>query len=165
MDCARPSLTAGWKPLSQNSGKGGPVHAKIRGIFRLTVTDRRFNGGTTQPFNSAKLETTVLISDAYAAPTPGAQEQIFGFLPLIVIFVLFYFMLIRPQMKRAKEQKKMIDALQKGDEVITAGGLLGKITKVGEQFVSLEIADNVTIQVQKQTVQTLLPKGSVKSAA
>lgn len=107
----------------------------------------------------------MLISDAYAAPTPGAQEQIFGFLPLIVIFVLFYFMLIRPQMKRAKEQKKMIDALQKGDEVITAGGLLGKITKVGEQFVSLEIADNVTIQVQKQTVQTLLPKGSVKSAA
>ena len=107
----------------------------------------------------------MLISDAYAAPTPGAQEQIFGFLPLIVIFVLFYFMLIRPQMKRGKEQKKMIDALQKGDEVITAGGLLGKITKVGEQFVSLEIADNVTIQVQKQTVQTLLPKGSVKSAA
>lgn len=107
----------------------------------------------------------MLISDAYAAPTPGAQEQIFGFLPLIVIFVLFYFMLIRPQMKRAKEQKKMIDALQKGDEVITAGGLLGKITKIGEQFVSLEIADNVTIQVQKQTVQTLLPKGSVKSAA
>ena len=107
----------------------------------------------------------MLISDAYAAPAPGAQEQIFGFLPLIVIFVLFYFMLIRPQMKRAKEQKKMVDAQQKGDEVITAGGLLGKITKVGEQFVSLEIADNVTIQVQKQTVQTLLPKGSVKSAA
>ncbi|MHB1232608.1 MAG: preprotein translocase subunit YajC [Burkholderiales bacterium] len=88
-----------------------------------------------------------------------------GLLPFIVIFVLFYFMLIRPQMKRAKEQKKMIETLQKGDEVITAGGLLGKITKVSEQYVSLEIADNVTIQVQKQTIQTLLPKGTMKSNA
>ena len=107
----------------------------------------------------------MLISNAYAAPAASAQDPIMGLLPFVVIFVLFYFMLIRPQMKRAKEQKKMIGALQKGDEVITAGGLLGKIIKVGEQFVSLEIADNVTIQVQKQTVQTLLPKGSVKSAA
>jgi len=107
----------------------------------------------------------VFISDALAAPAAGAQDPILGLLPFIVIFVLFYFMLIRPQMKRAKEQKKMVDALQKGDEVITAGGLLGKITKVGEQYVSLEIADNVTIQVQKQTVQTLLPKGTLKSAA
>ncbi len=106
-----------------------------------------------------------IISDAFAAPAAGPQDPILGLLPFIVIFVLFYFMLIRPQMKRAKEQKKMVDALQKGDEVITAGGLLGKITKVGEQYVSLEIADNVTIQVQKQTVQTLLPKGTLKSAA
>ena len=105
----------------------------------------------------------MFISDAYAAPAPAAQDPILGLLPFIVIFVLFYFMLIRPQMKRAKEQKKMIDALQKGDELITAGGLLGKITKVGEQYVSLEIADNVTIQVQKQTVQTLLPKGTIKA--
>ena len=107
----------------------------------------------------------MFISDAYAAPAAGAQDPIMGLLPFVVIFVLFYFMLIRPQMKRAKEQKKMVETLQKGDEVITAGGLLGKITKVGDQFISLEIADNVTIQVQKQTVQTLLPKGSVKSAA
>ena len=107
----------------------------------------------------------MFISDAYAAPAPAAQDPFLGLLPFVIIFVLFYFMLIRPQMKRAKGQKKMIESLQKGDEVITAGGLLGKITKVGDQFVSLEIADNVTIQVQKQTVQTLLPKGSVKSAA
>ena len=105
----------------------------------------------------------MFISDAYAAPAPAAQDPILSLLPFVVIFVLFYFMLIRPQMKRAKEQKKMVDALQKGDEVITAGGLLGKITKVGEQYVSLEIADNVTIQIQKQTVQTLLPKGTVKA--
>jgi len=107
----------------------------------------------------------MIISNAFAASTAGAQDPIMGLLPFIVIFVLFYFMLIRPQMKRAKEQKKMIETLQKGDEVITAGGLLGKITKVSEQYVSLEIADNVTIQVQKQTIQTLLPKGTVKSSA
>ena len=108
----------------------------------------------------------MIISDAYAA-APAAQQPdpLMGMLPFIVIFVLFYFMLIRPQMKRAKEQKKMVDALQKGDEVVTSGGMLGKITKVGEQFVSLEIADNVVIQVQKPTVQTVLPKGTIKGAA
>jgi preprotein translocase subunit YajC len=106
-----------------------------------------------------------MISNAYAAPAAGAQDPIMGLLPFVIIFVLFYFMLIRPQMKRAKEQKKMIDALQKGDEVITTGGVLGKITKVSDQYISLEIADNVVIQVQKATVQTLLPKGTMKSNA
>ena len=106
-----------------------------------------------------------MISNAYAAPAAGGQDQILGLLPFVVIFVLFYFMLIRPQMKRAKEQKKMIEALQKGDEVITTGGVLGKITKVSDQYMSLEIADNVVIQVQKATVQTLLPKGTMKSNA
>lgn len=106
-----------------------------------------------------------MISNAYAAPAAGAQDPIMGLLPFVIIFVLFYFMLIRPQMKRAKEQKKMIDALQKGDEVITTGGMLGKITKVSDQYISLEIADNVVIQVQKATVQTLLPKGTMKSNA
>ncbi|MEW6131959.1 MAG: preprotein translocase subunit YajC [Pseudomonadota bacterium] len=85
-----------------------------------------------------------------------------SFLPLIVIFVLFYFMLIRPQMKRAKEQRKMLENLQKGDEVVTGSGLVGKITKIGEQYVSLEIADGVVTHVQKQSVQTLLPKGTIK---
>lgn len=106
-----------------------------------------------------------MISNAYAAPAAGAQDPILGLLPFVVIFVLFYFMLIRPQMKRAKEQKKMIVALQKGDEVITTGGVLGKITKVSDQYMSLEIADNVVIQVQKATVQMLLPKGTMKSNA
>ena len=106
-----------------------------------------------------------MISNAYAAPAAGAQDPLLGLLPFVVIFVLFYFMLIRPQMKRAKEQKKMIVALQKGDEVITTGGVLGKITKVSDQYMSLEIADNVVIQVQKATVQMLLPKGTMKSNA
>lgn len=84
-------------------------------------------------------------------------------LPLILIFVLFYFMLIRPQTKRAKEHKSMVEALQKGDEVVTAGGTLGRVTKVSEGYVSLQVAENVEIQVQKQSVQLLLPKGTLKT--
>jgi preprotein translocase subunit YajC len=94
-----------------------------------------------------------------AAPAAPGFEQ---FLPLIIIFVLFWFMLIRPQMKRAKEQKKMLSELAKGDEVVTASGQVGKITKIGEQYISLEIADGVITHVQKQSVQTLLPKGTIK---
>jgi len=94
-----------------------------------------------------------------AAPsTPGFEQ----FLPLIIIFVLFWFMLIRPQMKRAKEQKKMLTELAKGDEVVTSSGQVGKIAKIGEQYVSLEIADGVITHVQKQSIQTLLPKGTIK---
>lgn len=107
----------------------------------------------------------MFISNAYAATGTAASpmDAVMSFLPLIVIFVLFWFMIIRPQMKRAKEQGKMIDALQKGDEVITTGGQVGKIVKVGEQFISLEIADGVVTHIQKSTVQTMLPKGTIKS--
>ncbi len=82
---------------------------------------------------------------------------------MIIIFVLFWFMLIRPQMKQAKEQRNMIAALQKGDEVTTSGGIVGKVTKVSDGFVALEIAPTVTINVQKHTIQTLLPKGTIKT--
>ena len=106
----------------------------------------------------------MFISNAYAASTAASpMDAVMSFLPLIVIFVLFWFMIIRPQMKRAKEQGKMIDTLQKGDEIITTGGQVGKIVKVGDQFVSLEIADGVVTNVQKTTVQTMLPKGTIKS--
>jgi len=84
------------------------------------------------------------------------------FLPLIIIFILFWFMLIRPQMKRAKDQKKLLSELQKGDEVVTASGQVGKISKISDQYVALEIADGVITHVQKQSVQTLLPKGTIK---
>ena len=104
----------------------------------------------------------MFISNAYAASAAATPDWT-SFVPLIVIFVLFWFMLIRPQMKQAKEQRKMIEALQKGDEVTTTGGIVGKITKVGDGFVGLEIAPDVVINVQKSTVQTLLPKGTVKS--
>lgn len=87
-----------------------------------------------------------------------------GFLPLILMFGLLYFLMIRPQMKRAKEQKVMVDGLAKGDEVITAGGVLGKITKLSEAYITLEIASETEITVQRSAVQTLLPKGTIKSA-
>jgi len=105
----------------------------------------------------------VFINNAYAAAPAAATPDWTSFLPLIVIFVLFWFMLIRPQMKQAKEQRKMIEALQKGDEVVTTGGVAGKIVKVGDSFVALEIAPEIVVQVQKHTVQTLLPKGTLKS--
>lgn len=105
----------------------------------------------------------MFISTAHAAPAAAATPDWTSFVPLIVIFVLFWFMLIRPQMKQAKEQRKMIEALQKGDEVTTSGGIVGKITKVSDGFVGLEIAPDIVINVQKHTIQTLLPKGTIKS--
>ncbi len=102
------------------------------------------------------------ISNAHAAPAaPGGD--LMSFLPIIFIFALFYFMLIRPQMKNAKLQKTMIDALKAGDEVATAGGVIGKVTKVGDNYVSIEIAANTVVNVQKHTVQTMLPPGTIKS--
>ncbi len=104
----------------------------------------------------------MFISNAYAASAP-ATNDLMSFLPLVVIFVLFFFMIIRPQMKQAKEQRNMIAALQKGDEVVTSGGIVGKISKVTDAFVTLEIAANTEITVQKQAIQSALPKGTIKS--
>ena len=104
----------------------------------------------------------MFISNAYAAGATPSSD-LMSFLPLIVIFVLFFFMIIRPQMKQAKEQRNMIAGLQKGDEVITSGGIVGKVTKVTEAFVSIEIATNTEITVQKQSVQSALPKGTIKN--
>jgi preprotein translocase subunit YajC len=103
------------------------------------------------------------ISSAYAqdAASPGG---LMSFLPLIVIFAVFYFMLIRPQMKRSKEHKQLVSQLGKGDEVVTNGGLLGRITEVTDSFITLEIADNVQIKLQRQAVTTVMPKGTIKSA-
>ena len=107
----------------------------------------------------------MLISTAYAqaAPAAGGDPGFIGFLPIILMFVLLYFIMIRPQMKRAKEQKAMIEALQKGDEVITAGGVVGRISKLGDQYVTLEIAPNTEIVVQRAAVQVPLPKGTLKT--
>lgn len=105
------------------------------------------------------------ISDAMAEGTAAAAPQgdpIMALLFPIGLIVLFYFFLIRPQTKRAKEHKSMVDGLQKGDEIVTQGGILGKITQVSENFVSVEIARDITIQVQKHAVAALMPKGTIK---
>jgi len=91
------------------------------------------------------------------------NEGLASFLPFIIIFVLFYFMLIRPQMKQAKEHKTLIEALKAGDEIVSNSGILGKIIKINDQFATIEVAKNVEVKIQKQTIQTLLPKGTIKS--
>lgn len=106
-----------------------------------------------------------MISNAYAqAAQPTGGDALFSFLPILVMFGLLYFLMIRPQMKKAKEHKQMIDALQKGDEVI-AMGILGKVVKLGEGYVGIEVADGTVIHVQRQAVTTLLPKGTLNDVA
>jgi len=105
----------------------------------------------------------VIISPAFAQSAPSGDSGFIGLLPIVLMFVLLYFLMIRPQMKRAKETKAMIEALQKGDEVVTAGGVLGRITKISDAYISLEIAPNTEINLQKTAVQVLLPKGTLKN--
>jgi preprotein translocase subunit YajC len=112
-----------------------------------------------------------VISIAFAQTAPAAAASpmsgLLGMLPFVLMFVVLYFLMIRPQMRRQKEHKAMLDALQKGDEVITAGGVLGKITKITEQYVTLEVASaqNGTVEMlfQRGALQTLLPKGTIKA--
>lgn len=106
------------------------------------------------------------ISDAMAEGAAAAGQSdgsLLGMLPLLLIMVLFYFMLIRPQTKRAKEHKNMVSALAKGDELVTNGGLLGRVREVGDSFLTVEIANGIEVKIQKQSVATLVPKGTFKS--
>src|SRR5687767_663899 len=106
----------------------------------------------------------MLIGNAWAqTPASGAGGGMESIFLIIAMFAVLYFLMIRPQMKRAKEHKTMVEALQKGDEVVTAGGVLGRISKVGDAHLTLEIAPNVEVQVQRGAVQTVLPKGTIKS--
>ena len=103
------------------------------------------------------------ISEAMAQTGGGAgQPGLLGLLFPIVLIVIFYFLLIRPQTKRAKEHKQMVTALKKGDEVVTNGGLLGRITEVGENFIELEVAEGLKLKVQKFSIASLMPKGTIK---
>jgi len=111
----------------------------------------------------------VFISSAFAQTAPAAaaaggdiQSSLMGMLPLVLMFVVLYFVMIRPQMKKAKEHRAMVDALAKGDEVATAGGLLGKVTKLNEGFINIEIASGVDVQLQRSAVVQVLPKGTIK---
>jgi preprotein translocase subunit YajC len=105
----------------------------------------------------------VFISNAYAQSIPGMDGNLSSFLPIILMFAVLYFLMIRPQMKRQKEQKAMMDALAKGDEVVTSGGILGTVTKVAEAYVTVEIANGTPVILQKASVTMLLPKGTIKS--
>jgi preprotein translocase subunit YajC len=108
-----------------------------------------------------------LISTAWAQQAQGASGQggmLMQLLPLVVLFGVFYFLLIRPQTKKAKEHRNMVATLSAGDEVATSGGIIGKVIEAGEQFLTIEIADGVRVKVQRHTVSQVLPKGTVKSA-
>jgi preprotein translocase subunit YajC len=109
----------------------------------------------------------VFISEAYAQTAPaasggGAESSLMSLLPLVLMFVVLYFIMIRPQMKRQKEHKALIEALAKGDEVVTAGGMLGKVAKLGESYIHVEVSNGVEIQVQRSAVVQVLPKGTLK---
>lgn len=110
----------------------------------------------------------MFISSAFAQTAPAAaaggdmQSSLMSMLPLVLMFVVLYFVMIRPQMKKAKEHKAMIEALAKGDEVATAGGILGKVTKLGEGFIDIEVSNGVEVHLQRSAVVQVLPKGSIK---
>jgi preprotein translocase subunit YajC len=106
------------------------------------------------------------IAPAFAQAAPAAQPGMggFGLLMPIALIAIMYFLMIRPQMKRAKEHRAMLDKLSKGDEVITSGGIAGVVTDIGDNFITVEVADNVRLRVQKAAVGNVLPKGTLKSA-
>ncbi len=105
----------------------------------------------------------MFISNAYAETAAASQGGFMDFLPLIALIAVFYFLILRPQSKRAKEHKEMMAALQRGDEVITMGGEVGKINNVFDEYVSVELAENIEVTIQKSAVQTVLPKGTIKA--
>ena len=110
----------------------------------------------------------MFISSAFAQTAPAAaagsdmQSSLMSMLPLVLMFVVLYFVMIRPQMRKQKEHRSMIEALAKGDEIVTSGGLLGKVTKMGDSYLNLEVANGVELQVQRSAVVQVLPKGSIK---
>jgi len=128
-------------------------------VWRLVAgaTLRRFPG------------VNVFISSAFAQTAPAAaagggdmQSSLMSMLPLVLMFVVLYFVMIRPQMKRQKEHRTMIEALAKGDEIATAGGMLGKVTRLGDVYLGVEIAGGVEVQLQRSAVVQVLPKGTIK---
>lgn len=104
-----------------------------------------------------------LVSPAYAQTAQQPPNALFQFAPLVFLLVLFYFMLIRPQMKRGKEHKDMLGKLAKGDEIVTSGGLAGTVRDIGENYLTVEIADNVSVKLQKSAIASVLPKGTLKA--
>ena len=109
----------------------------------------------------------MIISQAFAQTAPaasggGTESSLLSLLPLVLMFVVLYFIMIRPQMKRQKEHKAMVEALAKGDEVVTAGGVLGRVSKLGETYLHVEVANGIELQVQRSSIVQVLPKGTLK---
>jgi preprotein translocase subunit YajC len=141
------------------------------GRLTLTTLVRPASGcltGGPSPVSPILWSLPVFISSAFAQTAPAAaaggdmQSTLMSMLPLVLMFVVLYFVMIRPQMKKQKEAKAMIDALAKGDEVVTVGGMLGKVTKLNDSSLSLEVANGVEVQIQRNAVVQVLPKGSIK---
>jgi preprotein translocase subunit YajC len=114
--------------------------------------------------DGSKMDWLISTAAAQAQSAPGQPSALASFLPLVLIFVVFYFLLIRPQAKRAKEHRAMVAALEVGAEVVTNGGILGKVTELGDQIITIEIAPGVNVKVQRHTVAQVLPKGTIKNA-
>jgi preprotein translocase subunit YajC len=144
--------------------RGHPALPGCRALRRR----RGIAGPARASYLPLSLETLLFISSAFAQTAPAAAgggdmlSSLGSMLPLLLMFVVLYFVMIRPQMKRQKEARAMLEALAKGDEVATAGGLLGKINVLGDQYLSLEIANGVEVKVQRSSVVQVLPKGTIK---
>jgi preprotein translocase subunit YajC len=147
------------KPYSPDAGR--------RAAYNAGLPARRWNTVARGFIQLLDVEMPVFISSAFAQTAPAAAggdmtSSLMSMLPLVLMFVVLYFVMIRPQMKKQKEHRAMIDALAKGDEVVTAGGMLGKVAKLGDSNLGLEIANGVEVQIQRSAVVQVLPKGSIK---
>jgi preprotein translocase subunit YajC len=133
------------------------------GLSACPFHPRNLAAPDSSPPEDSNVLASLLFTPAHAQTSMPGGSDLMAFLPMVAIFVVFYFLLIRPQQKRAKEQKAMLGALQKGDEVVTAGGIVGKIGKLTDQYATLEVAPGVEMTVQRQSVAQLLPKGTIKA--
>jgi preprotein translocase subunit YajC len=151
----------GWSNCAglESPGSGSTSTARFTGVRRLFAGRRR-----PLPTSSLRISAVFLISSAYAqTAAPAAADSGIGqFLFFIPMIAIFWFVAIRPQMKRAKEQKELIASIAKGDEVVTTGGIIGRISKLGESYVHIETGSNVELQVQRSAIVQILPKGTMK---
>ena len=159
--------------LKPGGARSRPPHLKSRAVRLLGRADRalgqHLHHGTTLHlhFNAAgdldADEAVAHLRHPAQQATGGAESTLYSLLPLVLMFVVLYFIMIRPQMKKQKEHKAMIEAITKGDEVVVAGGLLGRVAKMGDSFISVEVANGVEVQVQRGAVAQVLPKGTVST--
>lgn len=160
-----PSMPPGGHGRSAHALRDAPAYNVLFPAGRAQAPVRRGLCLFSIPFWSLAVFISSAIAQTAPAPAAGGGDlmsSLTGMLPLVLMFVVLYFVMIRPQMKRQKEHRSMIDALATGDEVATAGGLLGKVTRLGEASLHIEIATNVEVQIQRSAVVQVLPKGSVK---